>query len=142
MLCETCRGFDVHRLLKAATAEKGRKSDGSYPAVPKFYTHYNGISALKSSAENGCELCRLLWTTACDTVKQGEVDRWLQTEEGELQIYLESSPWSPRLQGLPYVVVTQYPSQSGSRSLGSFEAYAERGTVLFRSIIYSLPRRG
>jgi hypothetical protein len=135
MLCESCRGFDVRSLLYAAKLEESRLQDGSYSAVSKFYAHHGGLSALKSSSEGGCDMCRLLWSTACDTLKKEQIDRWLETGEGEHQIYLGTSQWSPMLQGLPYVVVTQHPSQQGpwvgSRTLGLFEVYAERGMRSF-----------
>lgn len=135
MLCGTCNGFDARSLLRVATSTESQLQDGTYPAVSKFYAHHNGLSALKSSSESGCEMCRFLWDTAQHTFEQEQLDRWLRTGEGEHQIYLGTSQWSAASQGLPYVVLAQHPSQQGpwvgSRNLGSFEVFAERGAASF-----------
>ena len=144
MLCETCIGFDVRSLLRVATLEKSRLQDGTFPAVPRFYAHHGGLSALSSSSESGCEMCGLLWAAACDTFKQEQIDRWLQTRDAEHQIYLGTSQWSPEFHGLPYVVVTQNPPQqgawAGSLTLGSFEVFAERGMAPY-SVLAFEPNR-
>lgn len=133
MHCETCLGFDVRSLLHQATSDTFKLPDGSHSAIDKFHKHQAGLSALKASSENGCEFCALLWDTAVKTIGKEQVTRWLEKGkgEGEQDIYLGTSAWSADLQGLPYVVATQQPSQqgpwAGSRTLGSFEVYANRG---------------
>ena len=125
----------MRSLLRQAADETSRFPDGAYPAISKYHKLQNGLSALRSSAERGCEMCMLIWETAVRTLGADQVHRWREKGkgEGEQQIYLGTSEWSPSLQGLPHVVATQtLPDGApwpGLRTLGSFEVFAERDNV-------------
>ena len=136
-LCEVCRGFDIRGLLLAseaqapqATGALGRTlvdADDFRPPLPQFYKHHESIVALKQSSEKGCNLCRLFWLTWVKTLtKTDYTEEWLdKTLPG--QIYIGCSSWTTSGQGFPYITVNQQSSVGASRTLCSFEAFADRG---------------
>ena len=56
---------------------------------------------------------------------------WIAAGKGDEQIYLRLSKWAPESQGIPYLTVVQNTSLGIQRSLGMFEVFAERGTLLY-----------
>jgi hypothetical protein len=142
-LCTVCKDFDIRALLLQAVAQKTRPSgitdrnlidaEDYRPPIPYFYKHYSSIVALRRSSEEGCDLCDLFWRTWTKTLTKSDItDEWLEaTFEGI--IYIGCSGWTTSREGLPYVAVTQKPSFGGSRTLCSFEAFADRGTIICSS---------
>ena len=136
MLCETCRGFDVHALFSLAASRSAKEKPklpvhGLFPefqGFPEFYEHHHGILALKSSAEQGCDLCTLIWEDWARTMPANVIQReWIDAGKGEERIYLGLSKWAPESYGIPYLTAIQNTSKGFQRSLGMFEVFAERG---------------
>lgn len=136
-LCDVCQRFDIRELLLKSEAQKteatgmlGRTRvdpDDFRPSIPHFYKHLDSIVPLKNSSEAGCALCGLFWLTWFKTLNKPDfTDEWLdRTFEG--QLYLGSSSWTTSGQGFPYITLIQQSSSGASRTLGSFEAFANRG---------------
>lgn len=139
MLCGLCQGFDVRSLLCQATASVPKQDppiNWNYPEVLGFYKHRAGLSALKQSAENGCDLCMLFWDTCTHVAGKEQVAQVLQGKNAavEQDIYIGTDAWNPQTHNLPNVVITQnhsYPDSDPAcadlKVLGLFEVYAERG---------------
>jgi hypothetical protein len=138
--CTLCCGFDIRALLLESAAQYTRPSgitdrnlidaEDYRPPIPYFYKHQTGIIALKKSSEQGCGLCNLIWHTWVKTLNKTDfTDEWLDaTFQGS--IFIGCSGWTISREGLPYVTVTQQPSSGGSRTLCSFEAFADRGIMV------------
>lgn len=136
-LCDTCQRFDIRELLRKSEAQKtgatGALSrtqvdtDDFRPPIPHFYKHLESVIALKKSSEAGCTLCGLFWLTWVKTLNKPDfTDEWLdRIFEG--QLYIGSSSWTTSGQGFPYITLNQQSSSGASRTLGSFEAFADRG---------------
>jgi hypothetical protein len=136
-LCRLCQGLDIRALLLESAAQHTRPSgitdrnlidaEDYRPPIPFFYKHQNTIVALKESSEQGCRLCNLIWRTWMKTLNKADfTDEWLDaTFSGS--IFIGCSGWTTSREGLPYIIVTQKPSSGGSRTLCSFEAFANRG---------------
>lgn len=136
-LCHLCQGLDIRALLLESAAQYTRPSgitdrnlidaEDYRPPIPFFYKHQNTIVALKESSEQGCRLCNLIWRTWMKTLNKADfTDEWLDaTFSGS--IFIGCSGWTTSREGLPYITVTQKPSSGGSRTLCSFEAFANRG---------------
>ncbi|MCJ1394681.1 hypothetical protein MMC18_007561 [Xylographa bjoerkii] len=138
MLCEVCKGFDVHSLFALASSRTATETPklavhGVYPefeGFPKFYKHHVGIAALRSSATRGCRLCSIIWQNwAKDRTAEVIEREWLAAGIGEEQIFLGLSKWAPEAQGIPYLTVLQYVSNGTPRTLGMFEVFADRAKV-------------
>ena len=136
MLCKVCTDFDVHRLFaltacRIATETPKIAEHGVYPEFeefPSFYKHYVGISALHSSATEGCRLCSIIWRNWARDIPMEVIEReWLAAGIGEEQIFLGLGKWAPEAQGIPYLTALQYVSNRTQRILGMFEVFAERG---------------
>jgi len=139
-LCTLCRGFDIRALLLESAAQSTRPSgitdrnlidaEDYRPPIPYFYKHQTSIVALKKSSEQSCSLCNLIWCTWVKTLNKTDfTDEWLDaTFQGS--IFIGCSGWTVSREGLPYVAVIQQPSSSGSRTLCSFEAFADRGIMV------------
>lgn len=141
-LCNLCQGFDICALLLKSAAQTTRPSgitdrnlidaEDYRTSIPYFYKHQSSIVALKRSSEQGCSVCDLFWSTWIKTSNKADfTDEWLAaTFKG--QIFLGCSGWTTSREGLPYVTVTQKPS---SRTLCSFEAFADRGIKTKRKLV-------
>ena len=136
-LCNTCQSFDIRALLLASEAQKPEASgalsrtqvdaqDFRSP-LPKFYKHHGSVVALKRSSENGCSLCEFFWLTWSKTLTKPDfTEEWLDaTFQGDL--YLGCSSWTTSGQGFPYITLNQHASSGASRTLCSFEPFADRG---------------
>ena len=140
MLCETCQAFNVHALFclaasRSATERPKLAIHGVFPefqGFPEFYKHHHGLSALRSSAGEGCQLCTYIWRYWSQTIPVDVIEReWIAAGKGEEQIYLGLSKWAPESQGIPYLTVLQTTPAGIQRSLGMFEVFAKRGTLLY-----------
>ena len=144
--CDLCQGFDIRELLLQSSAQKPRATgntsrtyvdtDDYRQPIPHFYTHQRSIVALKRSAEQGCKLCDLFWHTWVKTLNKTDfTEEWLdRTFQG--QIYIGCSSWTTSIQGYPYITLTQKSSTGASRTLCSFEAFADRGPNMRSSLSY------
>jgi hypothetical protein len=136
-LCNLCQGFDIRALLLESAAQYTRPSgitdrnlidaEDYRPPILYFYKHQNSIVALKKSSEQGCSLCDVFWHIWVETSNRVDfTDEWLAlTFKG--QIFIGCSGWTTSREGLPYITVTQKPFSGGSRTLCSFEAFADPG---------------
>lgn len=106
-------------------------ADDYRPPIPLFHAHQPSIVDLRRSAENGCELCNLFWLSWVKTLNKTDFsDDWL----GRIfpgRVYIGSSGWIASRQGVPYVDLTQKLLDGRSRTLCSFEAFADRGMPEF-----------
>ncbi|CAG8951369.1 hypothetical protein HYFRA_00007281 [Hymenoscyphus fraxineus] len=135
-LCVLCQNFDIRALLLASAAqppESTGNADRNFvdaqdfrPPIPHFYPHYTTILDLKHSAEKGCPLCTLLWDTWMATLPNSEFPEGFYERIFDGQIFIGSSGWMVSRQGVPYVTVGQKTVDGKSRTLCSFEAFAER----------------
>jgi len=136
-LCDLCQGFDIRALLLKSVAQKPEATgmtdrnhadaDDYRPPIPFSYPHHESIVALRKSAENGCDLCNLFWLAWVKKLnKRDFTDEWLE-RIFQGHVYIGCSGWVVSRQGLPYVELTQKISGDRSRTLCSFEAFANRG---------------
>ncbi len=136
--CNLCQQFDIRELLLQSAAQKPDatgNTDRNFvdandyrAAIPSFYKHYEDIVALKCSAERGCELCSLFWRTWVKTLNKDDfTEEWLK-KYFQGQLYIGCSNWTKSRQGFPYITLTQQDPTGNSRTLCSFEAFADRGT--------------
>lgn len=137
-LCTLCQDLDIRELLLQSAAQKPDatgNTDRNYvdandfrAAMPTFFKHHAGIIALKKSMEQDCQLCTLFWRTWVKTLNKDDfTDEWLE-KYFQGQLYIGSSSWTTSRQGFPYVNLTQQAPGGNSRTLCSFEAFADRGT--------------
>jgi hypothetical protein len=138
MLCQICQGFDIHDLFSLAASRPVRDEPRSittdvfpgFEGFPEFYKHHTGLVALRSSAEEGCDLCIFIWRNWTQSLPPDAIDReWVAARKGEEQIFLGLSRWAPQLQGIPYLTVAQKIPGGHQRNLGIFEVVAERGML-------------
>jgi hypothetical protein len=138
-LCDLCQRFDIRALLLESATQKLEATGNTNrnyvdahdyrPPIPHFYPHHKSIVALKRSAEQDCKLCDLFWRTWLTTLSKTDfTEEWLD-RMFQGQIYIGCSGWSASRQGVPYVTLTQLQSAGGGRTLCSFEAFADRGTI-------------
>lgn len=151
-LCELCQEFDIRSLLLASASQDLQprqftgvnnrnfsgvdhyrsivSADDYHQPLPHFYPHCKTILDLKESTERGCQLCSLFWSTwVAELTKADFTEEWLsRTFPGE--VYIGASGWTTSQQGLPYVTLTQKIPTGQSRTLCSFDAFAERGTMV------------
>lgn len=135
--CNLCQSFDIRALLLKSTAQipqatgltnrNGIDADDYRLPLPHLYTHHRDIVALKRSAEQGCTLCDLLWSTWFATLPKNDMTDDTLNETFQGQVYVGCSGWTTSIQGGPYVTLSQQDSAGRSRTLCYFEAYAERG---------------
>lgn len=139
VLCNLCEIFDIRQLLCLSAAQKPNATgntdrnfvdtnDYRVP-IPNFYKHHEGIVTLKGSADQGCELCRLFWHAWVKTLNKDHITEEFLEKYFPGQLYIGCSSWTTSRQGFPYVTLTQQFSIGSSRTLCSFEAFADRGTL-------------
>ena len=144
-LCKQCEEFDVRQLLCGSAAQKPDatgNTDRNFvdtkdyrAAVPYFYKHYDKINALKIFADQGCELCNLFWCTWAKTLNKDDINEEFLDKYFPGQLFIGCSSWTTSRKGFPYVTVTQQTPTGGSRTLCSFEAFANRGTCYINSVL-------
>jgi hypothetical protein len=144
-LCKQCEEFDVRQLLCESAAQKPDatgNTDRNFvdakdyrAAVPYFYKHYDKMHALKIFAGQGCELCNLFWCTWAKTLKKDDINEEFLDKYFPGQLFIGCSSWTTSRQGFPYVMLTQQTPTGKSRTLCSFEAFANRGTWYINSVL-------
>lgn len=137
-LCNLCEGFDIQQLLCQSAAQKPEATGNTdrnfvdandYRApMPNSYKHRESTIALKIFAEQGCGLCSLLWCTWVETLNKDDLTEKFLEQHFPGQLYIGCSNWTASKQGFPYITLTQQSPTGSSRTLCSFEAFANRGT--------------
>ena len=141
LLCECCRGFDVHALLKAAQEAPAHPNinDTNAPlvhdAVKRYYKHRPNVTALRESAAH-CDLCAAIWTDYCRARQPHELtDTSLRTGLADCQIYIGTLLWDPSTSATPHLAVHQDSQDSGPtpgrscQQLACFEVCAEEDVL-------------
>lgn len=144
-ICHLCLRIDIRSLLlesatqaPESTGLTGRlysDTNDYRPPIPFFHRHHDTIIGLKNSAERGCQLCDLFWSTWIKTINKAEItEEWVDKAfKGEL--YLGVSGWIEARQGAPYITLSQKISNGTARTLCSFEPFANRGMILISPIL-------
>ena len=146
-LCNLCQEFDIRQLLCQSAAQKpdatgntDRNFDDAndYRApMADFYKHHEGIVALKKFADQGCHLCSLFWRDWVKTLNKDNITKEFLEKYFPGQLYIGCSSWTTSRQGFPYVTLTQQSPTDSSRTLCSFEAFADRGMCCINSALSS-----
>jgi len=137
-LCDICQKFDIRQLHRQTVAQQPvatGNTDRNFvdtndyrESIPNFYRHHETLIALKISAEQGCRLCGLFWHTWATILNKDDITKTFLQKYFPGQLYIGCSSWTTSRQGFPYITLTLQPSSGCSRTLCSFEAFANRGT--------------
>ena len=114
MLCDLSAGFDIRDLLLLSEAQEAKPitialgNVRAYPAMPDYYKHHHGSSALRESSFNGCNLCTFFWQDRENSYAPNSPgDTAMGTELVEEQICIGPSSWTGSRQRLPYMTIVQ-----------------------------------
>jgi hypothetical protein len=134
-LCKICQQFDVRKLFLDSQEQKPtlqstnltglQSADQEWQAgIPTFFRHQKTLSDLQASAENGCELCNLMWKLwSASPHANLRVDQAIdQADKGQLFIGTSSSNISKGQ--IPFIIVTQRPENESPRTLCNLEVFA------------------
>jgi hypothetical protein len=134
-LCTFCQQFDVRKLFLVSQEQKPtlqstnltglQSADQEWQAgLPTFFRHQKTLSDLQASAENGCELCNLMWKLwSASPHANPRVDQAIdQADKGQLFIGTSSSNISKGQS--PSIIVTQRPENEPPRTLCNLEVFA------------------
>jgi hypothetical protein len=144
-LCNLCKKFDIRQLLCQSAAQNPGATGNTdrnfidtkdYRApMPNFYKHRDSITALKIFADQGCELCSLFWCSWVKTLNKNDITAEFLEKYFPGQLYIGCSSWTTSKQGFPYITLTQQSPTGSSRTLCSFEAFANRGTCYINFVL-------
>jgi hypothetical protein len=148
-LCNQCEKFDIRQLLCQSAAQKPGATgntdrnfvdtnDYRMP-MPKFYKHHESIITLRIFADRGCELCSLFWCTLAESLNKDDITEEFLEKYFPGQLYIGCSSWTTNRQGFPYITLTQQSPTGSSRTLCSFEAFANRGTCYINFVLSPQP---
>jgi len=136
-LCDVCQGFDVAELLAQAEGQASTAMltalDGDHneemefkAGIPLFFEHQKSLKSLKESADHGCALCSLIWKCWSDSRgRSATVDKAID-DSGQGQVFFGTSGYNISKAEMPLITVTQRPDGHSSRTLCTFDVYAER----------------
>ncbi|KAH8685741.1 heterokaryon incompatibility protein-domain-containing protein [Tricladium varicosporioides] len=134
-LCELCRQFDVRKLLLDSQEQKptllstnltGLQSlDQEWTSgLPTFFRHQKTLSDLQTSAQNGCELCNLMWELwSASPHSNPKVDQQIDLA-GKGQLFIGTSSSNISKGQSPSIIVTQRPENESPRTLCNLEIFA------------------
>lgn len=140
-LCDVCQGFNICELIAKAEGQTSIKAltrlDGLHDeemeiksGIPQFYEHHKSLSALVAAASSDCSLCSLIWKCWSESrARSAEVDKAID-DAGQGQVFIGTSGYNVSKAEMPLVTVTQRPDGRSSRTLCTFDLFAERGTYI------------
>ena len=134
MLCNICSDFDISALFAQSKSQPPQqdKTGTYYPEIPLWFKHQTRITAIKSGAADGCELCELLWSQCQKRFNDADIDNLESHGEGEEQIYLGLSLWRPERKLQPFITIEQHNMKKTPtlcKLIGWLEPYAKRGKI-------------
>lgn len=142
VLCKVCEKFDIRELLEKAleseseleaayrqSLESEDSSDGEIGGeLKRFFRHHDTILAVKGGAQEGCNLCSIIWCERGNNVElksrnDDDLALWLTG-----QIYIGTN-WGDVLGRKPLIRVISYDVDGGEHLICELEAFALRGEI-------------